>query len=344
MKPGTLKDVAQKLNISVSTVSRVVNNKGYVKDATRERVLSCLDECQYVPNEIARSLKAQESMTIGVIVPDICEVFLSRIIKGIDLTVSKAGYMLIVADSNESKQVERRYLDNLFQKRVDALVIATVDLKAPNIERFVSHNKPVIFIDNLPQHRDETTKYVIVDNRQASRMAVQELVKNGHRRIAVLVGSVEETTGADRLAGYVEELKENDIPVDPALIAYGNFKKDDGYRCMKQLLTEREAHPFTAVYVTSEMMTIGALQAIREFDLQVGRDISLIGFDVHDDLELATPKITSIRQPEMEIGIQTGRLLLQLLDPEKCDTPQSTQRLMQVYLEQGSSIVSIHNS
>ena len=91
MKPGTLKDVAQKLNISVSTVSRVVNNKGYVKADTRARVLSCLDECHYVPNEIARSLKAQESMTIGVIVPDICEVFLSRIIKGIWTTCSKSG-------------------------------------------------------------------------------------------------------------------------------------------------------------------------------------------------------------------------------------------------------------
>ena len=101
MKPGTLKDVAQKLNLSASTVSRVVNGKGYVKAETRARVLACLDDCGYVPNEIARSLKAQASMTIGVIVPDICEIFLSRIIKGIDLTVSRAGYMLIVADSNE---------------------------------------------------------------------------------------------------------------------------------------------------------------------------------------------------------------------------------------------------
>ena len=341
MKPGTLKDVAQKLNISVSTVSRVVNNKGYVKADTRARVLSCLDECHYVPNEIARSLKAQESMTIGVIVPDICEVFLSRIIKGIDLIVSKAGYMLIVADSNESKQVERRYLDNLFQKRVDALVIATVDLKAPNIERFVGHNIPVVFIDNLPEHRDETTKYVIVDNRQASRMAVQELVNAGHRRIAVLVGSEEETIGADRLAGYEDALEANGIEFDPALVAYGNFKKDDGYRCMKKLLLQRSAHPFTAVYVTSEMMTIGALQAIREFDLQVGRDISLIGFDVHDDLGLATPKITTIRQPEMEIGIRTGQLLMQLLDPEKFGRPETTQILMQVYLQPGNSIVPV---
>lgn len=341
MKPGTLKDVAQKSNLSASTVSRVVNSKGYVKAETRARVLAYLDACGYVPNEIARSLKAQASMTIGVIVPDICEVFLSRIIKGIDLTVSKAGYMLIVADSNESKQVERRYLDNMFQKRVDALVIASVDLKAPNIDRFVSHNIPVIFIDNLPQHQDVSTKFVVVDNRQASRMAVHTLLEYGHRQIATLVGTVEETTGAERLAGYMEELQENGIGIDPALIAYGNFKQADGYRCMKQLLAQRHMHPFSAVYVTSEMMTSGALKAIREANLHVGRDISLIGFDVHDELGLTAPKITTIRQPEIEIEVQTGQLLLQLLDPTKYGAPVSTQVLTQVYLQPGDSIASI---
>lgn len=341
MKPGTLKDVAQKLNLSASTVSRVVNGKGYVKAETRARVLACLDDCGYVPNEIARSLKAQASMTIGVIVPDICEIFLSRIIKGIDLTVSRAGYMLIVADSNESKQIERRYLDNLFQKRIDALVIASVDLKAPNVARFAAYNIPVIFIDNLPQHRDASTKFVIVDNRQASRMAVRALLECGHRQIAILVGTVEETTGAERLAGYAEELRENGVAIDPALVAYGNFKQNDGYRCMKQLLAKRHTHPFSAVYVTSEMMTAGALQAIREAALQIGRDISLIGFDVHDELGLTTPKITTIRQPEMEIGVQTGQLLLQLLNPAKYGAPDSTQVLTQVYLQQGDSVASI---
>lgn len=140
-------------------------------------------------------------------------------------------------------------------------------------------------------------------------MAVRALLECGHRQIAILVGTVEETTGAERLAGYAEELRENGIAIDPALIAYGNFKQNDGYRCMKQLLAKRHTHPFSAVYVTSEMMTAGALHAIREAALQIGRDISLIGFDVHDELGLTTPKITTIRQPEMEVGVQTGQLL-----------------------------------
>lgn len=129
--------------------------------------------------------------------------------------------------------------------------------------------------------------------------------------------------GAERLAGYAEELRENGIAIDPALIAYGNFKQNDGYRCMKQLLAKRHTHPFSAVYVTSEMMTAGALQAIREAALQIGRDISLIGFDVHDELGLTTPKITTIRQPEMEIGVQTGSCCC------SCSIRQNTARRIQ---------------
>lgn len=341
MKPGTLKDVAKQLNLSVSTVSRVVNNKGYVKDATRQRVLDCLEQCQYVPNEIARSLKTQESRTIGVLVPDICEVFLSRIVRGIDRVVSRAGYMLIVADSNESKQVERRYLDILFQKRVDALVIATVDLKGPNVDRFLDHRKPVVFIDNLPQLKDREANYVIVDNRQASRLAVEKLIRSGHRQIAAIVGSVEETTGSERLGGYLDTLRDHGLPQEPALVAYGNYKTDDGYRCMTQLLEQRDAHPFTAVYVTSEMMTIGALRAIRERGLAIGRDVSVIGFDVHDDLGLATPQIATIRQPEHEIGARVGRLLLKLLNPQAAVSQEERQILLQAYLQQGNSIEAI---
>ena len=119
------------------------------------------------------------------------------------------------------------------------------------------------------------------------------------------------------------------------------MEQNDGYRCMKQLLAKRHTHPFSAVYVTSEMMTAGALHAIREAALQIGRDISLIGFDVHDELGLTTPKITTIRQPEMEIGVQTGQLLLQLLNPAKYGAPDSTQVLTQVYLQQGDSVASI---
>jgi len=338
MKPETLKDVAKQLNLSISTVSRVVNGKGYVKEETRRRVLECLEASNYVPNEIARSLKARESMTIGVIVPDLREVYFGRIIKQIDRTVSAAGYMLLVADTNESRTVERRYLDIMFQKRVDALVLSTVDVENPNVARYLSGGIPVIFIDNMPHLDDDRLCFVMVDNHQASRLAVQTLVEHGHRDIALIVGSPEEPTGYERQEGFCRAMEDNGLQVDPQLVVQGNFKTDGGYRCMQQLLQLRKEHPFTAVHVTSEMMTIGALRAIREAGLEVGKDISVLGFDVHDDLGLATPTIATVRQPEELVGKTVGDMLLKLLHPKKYGEADTTKVWIEAALQPGSSI------
>lgn len=338
MNAGTLKDVASRLNLSVSTVSRVVNGKGYVKEQTRQRVLECLEACNYVPNEVARSLQAQATMTIGVVVPDLCETYFSRIIKEIDRVVTEAGYMLMVTDTGESRSQERRYLDSLYQKRVDALVLSSIDVEDPNVQRYIATGTPVIFLDNMPHIEEKDLHYVMVDNQQASSLAVQTLIDRGHRQIALIVGAQDEPTGYERREGYCEALKKNQIPEDPALIQIGNFKKDGGYKCMQQLLQNRKEHPFTAVHVTSEMMTIGALQAIREAGLTVGEDIAVIGFDVHDDLGLANPTIACVCQPEAEVGRSIGRMLLQLLKPEVYGTSQNTKVWLQAQLQLGSSL------
>lgn len=341
MKPETLKDIAKELNLSISTVSRVVNGKGYVKEETRQRVLDFLATRNYVPNEIARSLKAQESMTIGIILPDLREVYFNRIIKEIDRVVSAAGYMLLIADTNESKKTERRYLDLMFQKRVDALVISTIDMdpaETPYVERYLNNGTPIIFIDNHPKLDSDQVNFVVLDNHQASRLAVQTLIDNGHRDIAVIAGYLDEPTGYERMEGYCQAMEANNLHPDPALIAIGNFKADGGYRCMEELLLQRDVHPFTAVHVASEMMTIGALRAIREHGLTVGQDIAVIGFDVHDDLGLATPTIATVRQPEEEVGQRVGLMLLQLLRPEKYGAPEETKVRVKAYLQSGSSI------
>ena len=338
MNAGTLKDVANRLNLSVSTVSRVVNGKGYVKEETRQRVLACLEACNYVPNEVARSLQARETMTIGVVVPDICETYFGRIIREIDRVVADAGYMLMVTDTGESRQQERRYLDSLYQKRVDALVLSSVDVDDPNVGRYYTSGTPVVFLDNLPHLQGEDVHYVMVDNHQASALAVQTLIDRGHRQIALIVGSQDEPTGYERREGYCRAVEQNGLTVDEALITVGNFKIDGGYRCMQSLLNKREDHPFTAVYVTSEMMTIGALQAIREAGLTVGEDIAVIGFDVHDDLGLANPTIACVRQPEAEVGRSIGRMLLQLLKPEVYGQAENTKVWLQAQLQLGSSL------
>lgn len=310
MESSTLKDIADKLNLSVSTVSRAVNNKSYVKEETRKRVLKALEEYNYVPNEVARSLKLQSTKTIAVIIPDICESFFGEIIKGIDQVVSPKGYSIIVADTNENSENEKKYLEMFLQKRIDALVYATVDLSGNPIRKYLP-NLITVFIDNIPNLED--VDFVTIDNEHASRMAVEYLLKEGHSRIATIIGSVKETTGYARREGYLNAMKQNNIPVDDALIQYGNYKEDDGFRCMETLIQNREKHPFTAVYITSEKMTFGAIKAIREYGLHIPEDVSIVGFDVQDKAKLISPSITSIRQPETMIGNKVGELLLKRL-------------------------------
>ncbi|WP_330654987.1 LacI family DNA-binding transcriptional regulator [Diplocloster agilis] len=312
MKSSTLKEIAEKLNVSVSTVSRAVNQKEYVKEETRERVLRALEEYNYVPNEIARSLKMKSTKTIGIVVPDICETLFGMIIKGIDQAVSPKGYSIIVSDTNENKKNEEKYLNLLYQKRVDALVLATVDLRETKASEYIKSGIPVIFIDNIPA-LDVPVESVTIDNAKASKMVVEYLIGNGHRNIAVIGGSADETTGYERISGYRDTLKEHGIEVDEQLIRYGMYKEDDGFRCMQEFLDNRGRRAFSAVYVTSEMMTFGAMKAIRQYGLRIPEDISIVGFDVHDKAGLVYPSITTIREPEVLIGTKVGELLLERL-------------------------------
>ena len=319
----TLKDIADKLGLSVSTVSRVVNNKQYVNPKTRAKVMAELEKGNYVPNQIARSLKKQATKTIGILVPDISENFFAQIIKGIDSVVCKYNYSIVLADSNESEEKEEKYLELLFQNRIDALVLATVAKEYKALMNYFANDIPVVFIDNIPSlNRD--IDCTIINNQRASVLAVNHLVENGNSKIAVIVGSPDETTGYERLEGYKRALVQNDIEVDEKLIKYGNYKEDTGYDCMKELLINREKVPFNAVYIGSERMTYGAIKAIKEFNLRMPDDIALVGFDVHDKSGLITPGITSIRQPENNIGNIVADLVIKRLQEKKRSTKSGT--------------------
>lgn len=339
METSTLKDIADKLNLSVSTVSRAVNNKAYVKEETRKRVLEALEEYNYVPNEIARSLKLQSTKTIAVIIPDICETFFGEIIKGIDAVVSPKGYSIIVADTNENSENEKNYLEMFRQKRIDALVYATVDLSGLHIKEYLP-NLITVFIDNIPNLENIDT--VTIDNALASKLAVEYLLEEGHHQIAAIIGSVKETTGYARREGYLQTLKENCLEVKEELIQYGNYKEDDGFSCMERLIQNREENPFTAVYVTSEKMTFGAIKAIREYGLRMPEDISLVGFDVQDKAQLINPSITSIRQPENMIGNKVGELLLKRLQEKKHQKREAEQILLRPSIVIGRSVRKLY--
>lgn len=333
MANSTLKQIAEELGISISTVSRAINDKNVVNEETRRRVLELADKYSYTPNEIARSLQKCSTNTIAVVLPDISKTFFGTIVKEVDSVVSKHGYMLILADTHERADMESKYLDMLFKRQVDALVLASVAIDTSSVSRFFDNRKPVVFIDNIPS--PDNLDAITINNRKASEIAIDYLYSKGHKSIATIIGSQQETTGFDRLEGYKTALNNKNLSIDDNLIAYGDYKRESGYKAMMQLLSRRAQTPFTAVYVTSEKMTYGAMQAIYESGLKVPEDISVVGFDIHNSDSFSLQQITSVRQPEESIGKLVGARLLTLLESPET---KSEHILLDPYLEIGNTV------
>ena len=334
---STLKYIAKELGVSVSTVSRALNGKTVVKEATRQRVLEAAKKYNYMPNEVARSLQKSATETIAVVLPDVSETFFGTIVKEIERVVARAGYMIILADTHEKAAKEQKYLDMLFKRRIDALVLATVDLSGDSVRTFIDRGVPVVFIDNVPEL--DAIDAITVDNSKASRMAVEYLCSCGHTDIATIIGSNEETTGTERLSGYKRAISENKIPFNCSLVAYGDYKQESGYNAMVSLLDKRQENPFTAVYLTCEKMTYGAMRAIRDRGLCVPDDISVVGFDIHNHTDDRRQQITTVVQPEELIGQRVGEILLKRLSG---DNSELCRELLEPALEKGDTVKKLH--
>lgn len=330
----TLKSIAKELGVSVSTISRALNNKSVVNEKTRKKVVDLAQKYGYVPNEIARSLQKCSSQTIAVVLPDISEVFFGKIVKEISAVVSAHGYTLLLADTCENKQLERKHLQSLYQHRIDALVLASVDDEEKHAKIFADNSIPVIYIDNVPEKTELSA--VTVDNFSAGKLGVERLYNAGHRSIATIMGLQEEISGALRLKGFLEGKRQFNLPHNPDLVKIGDYKRQSGYNAMCELLDNRENAPFTAVYVASEKMTYGAKKAINERGLKVPEDISILGFDVHNDDYGGSQNITSVKQPEEQIGKQVGNLLIQALVNK--ENVNSQKILLSPFIEEGDTI------
>lgn len=333
----TLKSIAKELGVSVSTISRALNNKSVVNEKTREKVVELAKKYGYVPNEIARSLQKCSTRTIAVVLPDISEVFFGKIVKEVSAVVSDHGYTLLLADTGESKEQERKHLQSLYQHRVDALVLASVDDEEKYAKTFADNSIPVIYIDNVPENTNLSA--VTVDNFSAGKLGFNRLYDAGHRSIATIMGLQNEISASLRLKGFLSGAKEVDLSVSPDLIKIGDYKRQSGYEAMRELLDNREKFPFTAVYVASEKMTYGAKKAIAERGLKVPEDISILGFDVHNDEYGGSQNITSIKQPEEQIGKKVGEILIDaLVNKTNID---SQKILLPPFIEEGDTVSEI---
>jgi LacI family transcriptional regulator len=303
---ATMTMVADAAGVSIATVSAVVNGKDVVRPALIARVREAIAATGYQPNAAARTLKLGRTGVVGVIVPDIANPFFAEIVSVIQAALDRADYGMMLCVNAEGSESQARQVELLARRGIDGLIVAPLGEDQALRAALGALSQPVVFIDRLLE--DSGADAVVLDNRAAAREAVRYLAGLGHRRIAILSGPLDVTTGRDRLAGYQDALRAMDIAVDERLLCMGNFTENDGRAATLAMLMS-DAPP-TALFSANNVMTIGAMKAIRDAGLSCPQDISLLSFDDFPWADVFSPELTSVVQPVASMGEQACSLLI----------------------------------
>ena len=305
-----IKTVAQKAGVSTATVSRVIREYPGVREDTRKKVLKAIKELNYEINAVARNLRQKKTNTIGVIVGNVLSQFYSIIAKSVEDTANKYGYNVILCNGDENPEKELKYLKVLKSNRVDGIILTPTGKNAEYVNWLIESGTKVILLDRLINGVDCDS--VLVDNENGAYNAVKYLVDQGYRKIAIINGYIDRTTGRGRLNGYLKALREAGIPKDDSLIKIGNFKKRSGINLARELL-ESTNKP-EAIFVANLDMTLGALITIKEMGLKIPDGIAVIGFDDPEWTLILNPPITTVSQPVYNLGSAAAEMLISKIE------------------------------
>lgn len=306
---ATMKDVAQKANVSTATVSRALMNPDKVSQSTRNRVEQAALEVGYLPQSLGRNMKRNESRTILVIVPDICDPFFSEIIRGIEVTAAEQEYLVLIGDCAHQNRQEKTFIDLIITKQIDGMLLLGSRLPFDAGVEEQRNLPPMVMANEFAPELELPT--VHIDNLTAAFNAVNYLHELGHRRIGCIAGPEEMPLCHYRLQGYVQALRRSGITVDPHYIARGNFTYEAGASALEQLLALPV--PPTAIFCHSDIMALGALSLAKRRGLKVPENLSIIGFDNISLSEFCDPPLTTVAQPRFDIGREAMLLLLDQL-------------------------------
>jgi LacI family transcriptional regulator len=305
---ATVKDVAQLAGVSAMSVSRVINDQPGVSVETRRKVEKAIAQLNYAPSRIASSLVSAKTQTIGLIVPDVSNPFFAPIVRGAETAARKAGYRVLLCNSESDLRLERDYVSDLVSHRVEGLIVAPVgDKSKGHLGQLVQGHFPLVLIDRHIAGLDCDS--VTLDNVTSARKMVDHLLSVGHRRIAHITDSDDVSTGRERLQGFKEALAGAGVAFSSDLVFHTSADQSGGYRTMQQIL-DLDPRP-SAVFAVNNMTAVGAVQAVREAQLNVPNDISLVCFDDVQHLAVVAPFLTVIDQPAETMGSVAAQLLLE---------------------------------
>lgn len=307
----TIYDVARLAGVSTATVSRMLNGKGQFAPSTRAAVDDAVKQLRYRPNTIARSLRTKSTQTIAFLLPDIPDPFFVSLISGIHQHAVKRAYAILLCVTDGDPDREEQYLNLLHAKQVDGALVDGLVLPQARIARFLEDGFPIVCVDRDVD--SPSLPVVQVDNRLGGRLATEHLLSLGHTRIAHVSGAELHRLrhSQERLAGYHEAMASARVPVDPRLIAAGDYVEEGGYEATRTMLELGVS--FSAVFAANDLSAIGAIRAIIESGRRVPEDISVVGFDDIHIAAFVRPPLTTIHQPAAEIAQRATEILVALI-------------------------------
>ncbi len=308
--PVTLREIAKAAGFSVSTVSRAFAGSDHpVNVETKERILSIANQLGYRPNVAARGLKTERTFTIGLVVYNIASPFTPVLIRGIQEYLRQHDYFSIIISTDWDPDLESEAVHQLISRSIDGIIFVESWRDEANVTLDLA-NKPYVFVYRL--FTGFYANSVLADDRHGAQLAVEHLVKLGHRRIAFINGPHDWNSSIDRLAGYRDILEKYGIPYDPSLVGEGTWEVQSGYPITKNYLSMSDRP--TAIFAANDLMALGAIYAVQDAGLNVPKDVAIVGYDDRDIASSSRPTITTVCPPSFEMGKLAARLMVDRLE------------------------------
>lgn len=317
MNQITIKDIASKLGISPSTVSRALNDHPDINKQTKKKIQILAAELGYEPNVIARNLKTSRSNQLGIVVPEIKHDFFAKIVSGFEDVAYDRGYTVIVAQSNEDENREKINLNSLYLNRTAGMIVSlsqnTTDTS--HLRSLMDKGVKIVQFDRVS--RDLDTYKVIIDDYQASYNAINYLISKGYSRIVHLAGPQNLHNCYDRFHGYRKALEQKGILFNNNLVKIGGMHEGDGQAAIESILNTKIE--FDAIFAVNDPVAIGALRVLKSYNYKIPEDIALVGFSNNPITEYVSPSITTVNQPAYEMGKVSAHILISLIEEEELE-------------------------
>jgi LacI family transcriptional regulator len=312
----TIYDVAREANVSMATVSRVVNGNPNVKPATRKKVVEVIERLGYRPNAVARGLASKKTTTVGVIIPDISNIFFAELARGIEDIATMYKYNIILSNSDQNTEKELHLLNTMLGKQVDGIVFMGGNITEEHVREFEMSPVPIVLAGTVED--SEKVPSVNIDYQAAAYDAVKELIDKGHKKVAYVSGPFHDKINNDaKLPGYKQALEEAGIPYNEDLVIEGDYTYDSGLEAW-QRLSELNDKP-TAVFAGNDEMALGVVHGAQDEGVNIPEEAEIISFDNTRLALMVRPQLTSIVQPLYDIGAVAMRLLTKYMNKEAVD-------------------------